>query len=221
MNNLPRPRMTKFWKSRLQIVLDAIERIKVNSEIMELYRTTRESFWDMIDSPDGKTESSIAQYQADYNALAAIVGLYEPDAAHLFGSKLERWIWVWFHNHAGVDIPANLAPVFELDHLGPDNPIELQPDGDARHTNIATAKHLHELRDYHRSFQLPGRVGRPPENIELALEAFYSYRNGKHWMEIAKEIFHLDTLPYGAERERIRGWIRRLIERGGIEHSAL
>ena len=212
-----RPRMTRHWEKQRETFLKAIERMKADPQIMEAYRATFESFWFLCTSSTDQTEECIKRYRSDYDAWFQELNSRVPALIHMFGSKLELWLWVWFHNQAGAPVPEWLPPIPELEHLGPDNPLAMGPDGDVQHSNRASGQHLLQLRDYHRSFRPAQKAGRPPKEVGLAIRAYQLHLDGKHWTDIAQELF--GPLPYGQERERLRGHIRRLLERGAIEHQ--
>ena len=119
-----------------------------------------------------QTATTEESYITSQKELIQLIQQRVPVFAHMLATKLDRWLPIWFHNQAGVAVPKELIPDRELGHFGPDNPLVIQPDGAARHHEFATLRHLQQLRDYNRSFKPSGRVGRPPENIELAERAY-------------------------------------------------
>ena len=216
---MARPRMTQFFQRQRDIFFGAFEQIKNDPEIKKLWMDTFELYWEFVMASEDRTAKAEESYITSQKELIQLIEQRIPVFAHMLATKLDRWLPIWFHNQAGVAVPEELIPDRELGHFGPDNPLEIQPDGAARYHESATMRHFQQLRDYNRSFRPSGRVGRPPENIELAQRAYRLNLDGKNNYEIGRTLFPDSNAYDERERDRIRKRVERLIHLGCIEHD--
>ena len=188
-----------------------------DKDIRNAWDKAADTFLEMLSASPSRFEQGYLRYKESHDELISILQERAAGLAHVLGIYISEWLEAMFLTQFGLPVPKNLAT--RVQHFAPDNPLEIQPDGDVRHATAAGGRHYQQLRDYYRSRKPTSGPGRPPVSVPQALRVYQMAQEGKHWSEIALAEFpdydHYDPM----QKERMRKKIDRLRERGAIESS--
>ena len=213
------PRMTKSWKTRYEEHSRLFKEAMGDKGTEKTRQDAVHALSKHLAATPAQRESTFAEYLASRDGLTNLLQKRFPDMAYVFGVYLCEWLDAWFLTQLGYSIPEGLAR--RIEHLGPDNPLEILPGGDVRNMDRASSPNVFDLRNYYRSLEPESRQGRPPLRTAQAIRVYQMYLDGKHWPEIAGiEFPDYDDSNIG-QREKMRKRIDRLRERGAIESDRI
>jgi hypothetical protein len=233
-----RPRHTQFWQrqsdDQTPALLAAIADEPNAAEIKELMAASYRLFMSALAADStGSLELQAVAQAAYWASLADLANAFQGTAlARFFGPHLPTWLHRTFIAERGLPAPAGLDEP-QIDRLAPDSPYRVLDDGSALLDagSVPDMGHLRQLRDYARSLAPAGRIGRPagrkkPEGSgRRALDPVKAARaarmsdDGAVWRQIAAVAgLTFDRLDAKAAN-RVRGAVRRLVERGKLNRK--
>jgi hypothetical protein len=169
---------------------------------------------------------AILAYRDSYQRFMAFLPRYVPQIVAVYGRHVDELLYGLLLHHCQITPPPGLGE--RVERLAPDNPLRLTPEGALVGWDEAKSRHLFQVQQYQRSFELPKRPGRrkktssadrvKPSGRRLdpaqAALAYQLHVDGKDWPMIAARIGIAYNAHDPQDRERTRKRIDRLIFAG-------
>jgi hypothetical protein len=166
---------------------------------------------------------AILAYRDAYQRFRAFLPRYVPQIVAVYGRNADELLYGLLLHHCQLTPPPGLGE--RVERLAPDNPLRLTPEGAMVEWEKAKSKHLLQVQQYLRSFEIPkkgGRPRKPSKPVEdmpsgptgspaQTAQAYQLHLNGAPWHEIAAQLGITYNAHDAQDRKRIREHINRLI----------